>query len=810
MKIVFVATTLFALFNSNLADHQGNVQAPPNMLAWYDGPACPLGWEEYNLAQGQVLVATSDPKRVGKSTDELSGGQEWRLKGEKQPSHSHGYARQVCAARPFDNFGPSGTPTIVLGGGSFQSIETINCNTKSDSEFAASETSFPFAQLRLCKSQAPLTVPVGLVAHFSDDAGVRGCPSGWEPYFRAEGRTLRPKNPNNPRMSLPQNTSSASGSIYNGVRALDTSGIPENRMHQHGIETRASLAGPGGLETWFNTAQIGPNFNDASNGRDQFDFTGLSDAQGLNVPFVQMLACKATIPAIDLYELNNPPDGALMFFEDKTNTNEECPTGWTEASAQWHGKTLVALPDGENPKVWDIGSSEQGPSDHTHLSSVTIGAPLTTFQGISNIIGGDPFQYARTENLQVRLENVPSSGAFQLEWTACPKTEINATCNTGGGKVLARFGASDLSAGAASATNAGQLKYNYMIKDGEFICNSTYFGGDPSSSLADSCDFAPILSQDPFPAIETRFCRSQGVTGTIPPTATPTKAPTSSLRSPTAAPITPIENAPNECSADDAAVWKRDGQAKFDQDTHECSKFCGIASGSNLITVLEDNCLLECIRDRQQVERPCARCMADWLQCIAMQCPLCDKADSAAAGRSPDDFCLYCSQAICDDDFATCAGGNMFIPVPNFVPGPPNVSKETGNGALIGGICAAIAGAIFFGVAYYYRGSQRKELERLTKELQHYTDSSRVNPQSIASSHSSLRSDMTAEPLSPDITGPVRLKATFDFVGEFEDELSVQKHTILNGISRDGDWYYVENTRTKETGLVPCAWLARA
>ena len=67
-----------------------------------------------------------------------------------------------------------------------------------------------------------------------------------------------------------------------------------------------------------------------------------------------------------------------------------------------------------------------------------------------------------------------------------------------------------------------------------------------------------------------------------------------------------------KCSADDTAVWNKQGKTNFQDDMTSCGKKC----------LGKDACVSSCIADKEKYSSDCAGCFGALGQCTASHCLL--------------------------------------------------------------------------------------------------------------------------------------------------------------------------------------------
>lgn len=154
-------------------------------------------------------------------------------------------------------------------------------------------------------------MPTGSIAWFD----ALRCPTGWERYDAATGRTLVPVGPLGP------------------VGALGEDGVPLTSgvepTHRHTATGQVNI----GAQRFAGIAGGGNPLANAGT----VDFGGTSDASGLNLPYVQLLACRKTTDHV----LGAAPTGVFVFADGALG----CGADWV-ASDEGADRLVVGVPDG--------------------------------------------------------------------------------------------------------------------------------------------------------------------------------------------------------------------------------------------------------------------------------------------------------------------------------------------------------------------------------------------------------------------------------------------------------------------------------
>ena len=154
-------------------------------------------------------------------------------------------------------------------------------------------------------------MPQGSIAWFD----ALRCPTGWERYDAATGRTLVPVGPLGPIGDL----------VEDGVPL--TSGVePE---HRHAVTGTVAI----GAQRFVGIAGGGNPLANAGT----VDVSGTSEPSGLNLPYVQLLACKKTTDHV----LGAAPTGVFVFADGAMG----CGADWV-ASDEGADRLVVGVPEG--------------------------------------------------------------------------------------------------------------------------------------------------------------------------------------------------------------------------------------------------------------------------------------------------------------------------------------------------------------------------------------------------------------------------------------------------------------------------------
>jgi hypothetical protein len=175
----------------------------------------------------------------------------------------------------------------------------------------------------------------------------RNCPSGWEPYFEADGRLL---------VAMP---TGAGSQVGNGV------GVGGDPLHQHGYSASIELNS-------VEYVAVAACSNDCLSRADRFGFGGNTGSSTTGLPFVLLNICIKVDPA----ETGKVPSGMMSYF-----FRRRCPGGWRQVLPA-QGRLLVGLPPGGAPEA-SFGGPPLAPNENrTHRHSFS-GSVATRVQDIA-------------------------------------------------------------------------------------------------------------------------------------------------------------------------------------------------------------------------------------------------------------------------------------------------------------------------------------------------------------------------------------------------------------------------------------------
>lgn len=207
------------------------------------------------------------------------------------------------------------------------------------------------------------SLPTGAISFFN----TKSCPTGWEPFAAAAGRSVVP---------------SAAGDV--GATAGPPLADAEDRPHGHTVTAtlplpQVSYAGIAG-EANHGLARAGSP-----------PVTVTFDKVSAGLPYVQLLICQKT--AAPLTTKGLAPAGTLMFF-----ATPGCPSGWGP-TVTTTGRFLVGVPEKgtANQSFGGAPLSKTPPGEaesrrHSHEAHGTIS---TSSHGIALLSGGAADGYAR-------------------------------------------------------------------------------------------------------------------------------------------------------------------------------------------------------------------------------------------------------------------------------------------------------------------------------------------------------------------------------------------------------------------------------
>lgn len=212
------------------------------------------------------------------------------------------------------------------------------------------------------------------------------CPTGWELFPDAKGRTILPTIGSNP----PGTTNGvplASGEDRKHVHKF-TGSVNVSKIDMAGFDGSNDL-GEGGAKT----------------------VTGSTDPASAGLPFVQLLVCRKTGPRGP----KSLPSGVLVFFDLGA-----CPAGFHQ-NEETQGRVIVGLPAGAGADLTFGAGPMFGstPKTHTHALS---GSLETSSHGIALVTGCCNGGFAENGSYPFAATTEPVAAAMpSIELLACTK-----------------------------------------------------------------------------------------------------------------------------------------------------------------------------------------------------------------------------------------------------------------------------------------------------------------------------------------------------------------------------------------------------
>jgi len=345
----------------------GGSATPAGFSAFFEGAACPQGWEIIPTAQGRLVLSVSDAADAGVTV-------QTPLKDQEDRTHTHPYST-----------------VFNLPSKSVAAIDCCNdqgaCNGQYpiNSQFNTSTSGLPFIQLLLCTlPQADSNpVPFGTIAFF--ESSVSSCPENFSSLVEANGRFIL--------------GGYASAGVEPSLATPLQSG--EDRTHTHGYmapltTSDVSYVGASGCCN-SNTAQDGT-----------YIISGNSSGVSSGLPYIQLLTCVSTAPTF------SEAFPAEMYLFNEVG----CPPGWTAVYSS-AGRFIVTLPENGVPGATFGGPSLEpgyiGDLNHTHPFA---GAVQTNDCGVGLASGCCADGYAA--NKQYIYESVTDHAAVELPYLKAP------------------------------------------------------------------------------------------------------------------------------------------------------------------------------------------------------------------------------------------------------------------------------------------------------------------------------------------------------------------------------------------------------
>lgn len=221
--------------------------------------------------------------------------------------------------------------------------------------------------------------PQNTIAFFN--AG--GCPSGWSPYADGVGRTF-----------VPVSVDDGIGELVLGPLASGA-----NPTHTHPFSSSIEVK-----TVSYVGATGGGNENLAHAGKK--DFSGTTAGAGVDIPYVQLMACVKTDPVPGA---GAAPSGVTAFFR-----NLSCPTGWVSIPAKNNGRLIVGLP--KNGAVQEhFGGPPLKPRENREHKHDFSGSVKTKSHGIAGSSGCCAKGYAKNGTYEYNRET--TSGASRSTGT---------------------------------------------------------------------------------------------------------------------------------------------------------------------------------------------------------------------------------------------------------------------------------------------------------------------------------------------------------------------------------------------------------
>ncbi|MEP7367254.1 MAG: IPT/TIG domain-containing protein [Acidobacteriota bacterium] len=218
------------------------------------------------------------------------------------------------------------------------------------------------------------------VAYFDSPS----CPTGWEVYGPAAGRTILPVAPD-------------SGVLAQVGRPLASG---EDRLHTHSLSGSISTGSAG----YFAAASC-CNTSLSTGGTKTFSATTSTSSAGL--PYVQMLGCQKRVEPAPA----PIPAGMTIFYEGLS-----CPSGWTQDDT-----TLGRFPVGDDYPREGYGNSSLKPREdrlHTHRYNGSITLPAQNILAL----GGGAQGFAESGDYMVTGDTGAASTGFPyLQLLQCTK-----------------------------------------------------------------------------------------------------------------------------------------------------------------------------------------------------------------------------------------------------------------------------------------------------------------------------------------------------------------------------------------------------
>ncbi|MGH2362229.1 MAG: hypothetical protein ACRDGM_17015 [bacterium] len=339
----------FAWFASSLSDGSAQEAAaanvPAGMAAFFAYGSCPVGWKSVANAAGRLIVGTiKKPDQVGKLVGRPLGSGE-----DRRHAHSSFTVRVTL-------------PYQKLAGvhGCCNDSGTEMGEYQARSPVPEATSGLPFAQYAFCEpdpSHSPAGTPgqkwsVGTVSFFTSP----DCPTGWEPYERADGFFVVPTVSNDERV----------GKTY-GTPVAD-----ELQPHGHAVSTKFTTQK---VNYALATSFLGrANKEVARHGT--YKLTGSTTTEKVDLPFIKLNICQIQ----DKTVATSTIPGGLTVFVGAQRCERE--SGWENAPGS-QGRYLVALPEGGEPGL-PFGGPPLTPGElraHTHKVAGSVTLPIYRIAG---------------------------------------------------------------------------------------------------------------------------------------------------------------------------------------------------------------------------------------------------------------------------------------------------------------------------------------------------------------------------------------------------------------------------------------------
>ena len=331
---------------------------------------CPSGWKAADYAKGRLLLATTNPERIGKTF-----GAPLDAKGPRVHYHDFNVSANlefepIVAASGGGNWMGSPAGTVQATGRTKGSTEDI-----------------PLSQLVVCEKEPSKTVsdamPYQAISLFNSTQ----CPSGWGPFDKANGRFLLPLM--------------ANGQLG---QAVGTPWLETPPAHNHGATAGANVPATSYIaaKAWWPLSQ-----NTDFGRSERINLRGQTgapvDQDGkpyAGLGYVELLAC-----INNTFDNGNGklPTDLVMFMG-----SQYCPDDW-RTTPSTAGRYLIGLPDGgEASKTF--GGEPLSPGEmrgHNHAIEGTLVLPAKNVAVGSGCCAGG---YAQSGNHDLRGQTDSGGG----------------------------------------------------------------------------------------------------------------------------------------------------------------------------------------------------------------------------------------------------------------------------------------------------------------------------------------------------------------------------------------------------------------